>query len=248
MADSIALSCPECQKAINVSINLVGKRIRCKGCGHVFPVEQGPTSAKPGSEKAAKPKAASPAPAKPKAASPTPPKAANPVDDEWTDSSPYDARDIDETPRCPNCANEMESEDAIVCLFCGYNTVTRYSVGTTKTYETTRFEQFKWSAPGVLAVLAICAIIGGCVYYHFSLPYVIFDKGPSWADAEKDQEVDFNRSKTIAKLDVFSAYMFHFAIELWIFVFAAYLCWLCAKFAYGRLIKNPRPPEKIKRK
>ncbi len=243
MADKIALSCPECQKPITVSSELVGKKLRCKGCGHVFPVK--PAAApKPGPEKAARPKTA-PTPAPKPAATPKP---ASPEDDEWGDSKPYEATITEEIPRCPNCANEMESEDAIICLFCGYNTITRVSPGTLKTYETTTWEQIKWTAPGVLMVLAIFAIIGGCIYYHYYLPYVMFDKGPSWADAEKDKEVDFNRSKTIAKLDVFSAYMFHFAIELWIFVFAAYVCWICGKFAYGRLIKNPRPPEKIKRK
>ncbi|MCS6851326.1 MAG: hypothetical protein NZ700_09180 [Gemmataceae bacterium] len=38
MAATIAVSCPQCQKQFKAPEELQGKRIRCKGCGHVFAI------------------------------------------------------------------------------------------------------------------------------------------------------------------------------------------------------------------
>ena len=57
MATPLVASCPECRKQIKASDELAGKKVRCKGCGHVFVI---PAAA------AEKPK---PAPAKAKASS-----------------------------------------------------------------------------------------------------------------------------------------------------------------------------------
>ena len=37
--------------------------------------------------------------------------------------------------RCPECANEMEGPEAVVCLKCGYNTLTRQRIETRKTVD-----------------------------------------------------------------------------------------------------------------
>ena len=49
------------------------------------------------------------------------------IDDE-EDANPYGVTALDTAPRCPDCANEMESEDAIICLHCGYNSRTRVKI------------------------------------------------------------------------------------------------------------------------
>ena len=48
MAEAITIVCPECEKKINVPSEAVGKKVRCKGCEHVFVV------AAPGGKKASK--------------------------------------------------------------------------------------------------------------------------------------------------------------------------------------------------
>src|SRR5262249_12001216 len=43
-------------------------------------------------------------------------------EDEGIHANPYGVTTLDLTPRCPHCANEMVSEEAIICVYCGYNT------------------------------------------------------------------------------------------------------------------------------
>src|SRR5262245_28117899 len=113
MAGSILVSCPNCQKQIRAPEGARGKKVRCKSCGEIFPL-----SAPPGAK-------APPAPAKAK------PKTGRArFEDEDDDGNPYDVTTLDLTPRCPACAGEMESEEAIICLSCGYNTMTRQKAQT----------------------------------------------------------------------------------------------------------------------
>lgn len=229
MTNTLSVSCPECNKQIKVAAELAGKKIRCKGCSHVFPVKAR-ASAKAASESKAAGAVASTS-----------------MPGEEEDGKAYGVTLEKEGFRCPNCANEMESTEAIVCLFCGYNTVTRMTPGTRKVHRITGWEQTKWSLPGGLCILGIFIILGLLVYYHFELPYVVFDKNPDWAAAEKELGPDeASRPKVIKKLDTFSAYMFHPMIEVWLLVIGLFACYSCGKFAYGRLIKEPRPPERVK--
>ena len=101
MASTITIICPECDQQMKASDQVIGKKIRCKGCSAVFPA-----------------KAATAKPAGPKKAAPK-------KDDDDEDASPYGITEDTFTPRCPQCANEMESREAVVCLYCGYNTVMR---------------------------------------------------------------------------------------------------------------------------
>ena len=167
------------------------------------------------------------------------------LDDE-DDANPYAVTDEKQGFRCPNCANEMESVDAIICLFCGYNTVTRMSPGTRKIHETTGWDQTKWLLPAFAAILGIIALIGGLIYYHFELPYVIFDTHPSWADVEKDPETEGSRVKIVKKIDLFSANMFLPMIELWPAIFVLFMGYKLGRFAFVRLVLDPKPPEKVK--
>src|SRR5437763_110466 len=64
--------------------------------------------------------------------------------DEEDDPNPYDVTDLDLTPRCPHCAGEMESRDAVVCLHCGYNVQTREKAQTVKTIKNTFAEWVVW--------------------------------------------------------------------------------------------------------
>jgi DNA-directed RNA polymerase subunit RPC12/RpoP len=156
MASTITITCPECKKQIKAPADLVGKKIRCKGCGHAFVAKADEEDEKPA--KPARP--AGKAPAKPEPAKP-----AKPSDDEDDeDANPYGVTSLDLAPRCPNCANEMESAEAIICLYCGYNTVTREQAKTRKIAEVTGGDQFLWLLPGILCVIADLLLIGGVVW------------------------------------------------------------------------------------
>jgi ribosomal protein S27E len=233
MANTLAVACPKCKKAIKVAAELAGKKIRCKGCGQVFALPGSP-AARPGPDS----KSA-------RAATPAASAAAPPAEDD--DANPYGFSDTVDRFRCPNCANEMESDDAIICLNCGYNTMTRQTPGTRVILQTTGWEQTKWLLPGVGAIIGICIVIGALVYYHFELPYVVFDSSPSWAEAENDKETEGSRTKIIKKLDAFTANMFHPMIEVWLVVFAAFIAYYLGRFAFTRLILEPRPPERLKK-
>lgn len=149
MATPLVASCPECRKQIKASDELVGKKVRCKGCGHVFVIPAA------GAEK---PKAA---PAKAKAAAA--------AAEEEDGGNPYAlANDADEqVARCPHCAKELDSPDAKICVNCGYNTVTRQRHETKKVVENSGGDQFMWLLPGLLAVAAILVLIVFDIVYVF---------------------------------------------------------------------------------
>ncbi len=106
MTEAITIACPECGKKINVASEAVGKKVRCKGCEHVFVVQA------PAEKKAARPAGkAAPAGAKkkapdPKAAKPRPDK---PKVNDDEDDNPYGVTAIDLAPRCPECARRWRA-------------------------------------------------------------------------------------------------------------------------------------------
>src|SRR5215210_4577628 len=68
MATTFVIACPECSKQVRVSDEHVGKKIRCKGCEHVYAVRAPggpPPAAKKAAAGAAKTKAAPPPPPEP---------------------------------------------------------------------------------------------------------------------------------------------------------------------------------------
>ncbi len=245
MGNPIVIACPECDKEIKAPEEAIGKKIRCKACDHVFVVKAPPSKAAPKVAKAipAKPAKAVPAkavPAKAVPAKPVPPRDKKPADedDDGVAKNPYGMVFEDMAARCPNCANKLESEDAVICLHCGYNTVTREQARTRKVREVTGLDHFLWLLPGILCVITIFTLLGYCCYHHWVLPTQLFD---NWKDLmEKHQD----RRLTIDDQSIdWTGYFFHPFTELWGGVFTLYMCWLCGKFAWKRLVKHPRPPE-----
>src|SRR5207237_1879701 len=137
--------------------DLAGKKIKCPFCAHTFVVPKGvaQTAIKvPAKEAAAKPgEAAKPSP---------PPSAPIPFaddsnrrvgwDEEDNDQNPYGVTALDLAPRCPHCAKELLSADAVVCVHCGYNTLTRRHGETRKVVEMTGQEHFAHLLPGLIPV------------------------------------------------------------------------------------------------
>jgi DNA-directed RNA polymerase subunit RPC12/RpoP len=162
MASTVSVTCPECEKQIKAPAEIVGKKIRCKSCAHVFVAKADAEPSKPAPAKGGK---APPAKAAPdKGITKAPAKPAKPKDDEDEENAnPYGVTTLDTTTRCPNCANEMESEKAVVCLTCGYNTLTREQVRTRKVHDPTGGERFLWLLPGILSAIGVLLIIGNII-------------------------------------------------------------------------------------
>jgi predicted Zn finger-like uncharacterized protein len=170
MATTFVIACPDCAKQVKVSDEHVGKRVKCKECGHVYPVTAPDgtpaqkTKMAPTSDKA---KAPAPKP-KPKASAPPAPPSPQPekpnlADDPEYDPNKYTLEATDDTlPRCPFCAKEMESQEAMICLHCGYNTRTRTRPQVKAVYQPSFIEMFMWLLPGILCFLTI---IGMLVWY-----------------------------------------------------------------------------------
>ncbi len=137
--------------------------------------------------------------------------------------NPYGLTKLDETPRCPFCAQEME-EGGIVCLNCGYNTQTRSHGKVVRTYATTPSEQFIWSLPGILCLVGIGAIVFGIIYLWTGLP------DPK---SEKYREVWWKE--------------FISAGQVWGSIFGGFVIVGLGMFAFKRLIQHPKPPELEKR-
>lgn len=203
MSATIAIACPECAKQLNIRAELEGKKVRCKDCGHTFTVKAPPVRKPP------------PAPKKP--AAPAPPKPAPPVLDEYDNPNPYDVSAMDKGHRCPHCAEELESEDAILCINCGYNLATREHLRIVSTIETTGGEQFLWLLPGILCVLAIFALIGFDIFWCVFLGNLLADGDFEWLASAP--------------------------IALWIVITSLFLMFFAGKFAVKRLLLNPVAPE-----
>jgi ribosomal protein L37E len=169
-----------------------GKRVRCKGCGHAFEVP------------AAKGAAAQPASAK-----------------KVSEEESYGIIKEDESiPRCPHCAKEMSSAEAVICIHCGFNTVTRQRAGTRKVIETTGGEHLAWLMPGILCVVTIVTLIVLDLLFCFKVPAWVKNSDYDWLDAKP--------------------------LRVWGVIASLFLMFFCGQFAFRRLILNPRPPEREK--
>jgi hypothetical protein len=212
MAAMIQITCPECKKQMKGPAELEGKPVRCKACGKVFAVRASAPDRKPAQApqktsgtQAGKGKTTSPPPAPQK---------------EEIEQDSYGMTDLLKGNRCPQCAAELESPDAVVCLNCGYNTRTRQRITPIRTYAQTPLDWTIWLAPGILCALAALALIG-------LICFLLIPAGLEKAAGE--------------------AWWGHLSVKIYGSAVAAGVAYIAGKFAFRRLVQNPRPPEKFKR-
>jgi hypothetical protein len=136
------------------------------------------------------------------------------------DPNPYGVTALDLSPRCPHCANLMENEEAIICLYCGYNTQTREMGATKKTIALTGGEHFVWLLPGLLCVLGIVFLVNLDIFFCILFPGLVQD---SWMD-----------------------FLDHESVRLWTVITTQMIAWALGYFAFKRLVLEPMPPEKVK--
>lgn len=134
-------------------------------------------------------------------------------------AAPYQITELDLTPRCPHCAKEMESEDSVICLHCGYNTQTRTHARTKVVYATTAGDRFLWLLPAFLCVLGICVLAGFTVFLFLGMQKV-------WDTLDENITPKFS-----------------LGVRVWTSICTGFACWLAARFAFRRLILQPSPPE-----
>jgi hypothetical protein len=148
--------------------------------------------------------------------------ASSPPKEQQDDSqvTKYRLTDIVLGARCPQCAAELESPDAIVCLNCGYNSRTRQRMTTIRTYAHTPFDWIFWLAPGILCLLVVLAMIGVICFLWIPAGLTRAAHGAWWGDI---------------------------GVQIYGSFAAGFIAWGTGWFAVRRLIRNPRPPEKFKR-
>jgi hypothetical protein len=244
MAESIVVSCPECKKKMKVPAQAVGKRVRCVKCQTPIKVEapapaQAALPAKPAAQAAPKPPPVKfeaddgpasygliiPSEDEDGEAAPPPPPPPKPAEKpnrfvDPDDANPYGVTDTDLAARCPFCAKEMESAEAVICLNCGYNTITRIRAGLRVVHAITFMDWVKWWSPAIGCLLGIAAL---CVLDWWFCIYLndMWKEWDEWIGTSS-----FTRG-----------------IRLWEVVPTVWVMWQAAKFAFKRLILNPRPPE-----
>lgn len=236
MSDTLAVPCPECDNTLKVPPQVLGKKIKCKHCGHAFVAQDPAAKARPA--KAAAGKAAAKPAAAPKPEPPPEPKPKSPFleDDEDDDKNPKPMGVLaeDEVPRCPHCAIELDPPDAVVCTNCGFNNRTRVKAETKKVWQPTAGDWAAHLAPGIIALLLL---IGAVV-----LDIVCLMNMRDWLGGtflEMDDEKDSQgRKKFFVPPGAFS---------VWIMVMSLAIIVPCGKFAYRRLVKNYRPEEQVKK-
>jgi hypothetical protein len=224
MTATISLSCPSCKKRMSGPAAAVGKKIKCKACNHVFvAAAEGAPAPAPAKTPASKaPAKAAGAATKAPPAKPTAEidknRLLDPDDPEPGKGYLFEPDKADAVARCPQCAYELESPEAILCLTCGYNLLTRVRLQTMKTYEMKFMDWVAWYTPTVLMALVCLGSIAFGVFLWTGLKWWYGD----W-------------------------WFSHFSVQIWFTVFAAAGAWASGKFVFKRVVYQPRPPEKIKK-
>jgi hypothetical protein len=220
MSSPVDMKCPGCEKVLRVPPAVFGKKIKCKHCAHAFVVP----------DPAAK---AARAPAKPAASPPPPPPPAkSPFLDDDEGPAKIEVIQEEDTARCPHCAKELDPPDAAVCIHCGFNNITRKKAETKKVWAPTLEDWVKHLWPGVTA---LSIVIGWIVFDIISLVRM-----REWLEGSflEMDEVDAAGQKRY-----FVAPGFFIAV---IWMASLVISVPAAKFAYRRLVKEYRPPEKVK--
>lgn len=222
MANSITIVCSQCEKKFNASAEVVGKKVRCKACGEVFVAKL--AGAKAAAAKATVAAKAGGAKKKVVEVVPTevvPVEEVTPVDkgDDDDDSNPYGITDADTGHRCPHCANEMESEDSVVCLACGYNTQTRTQVKTRVVADQGFLDYALWLGPAIFTLIASIGLVVFNVIY------------------------DLNIDEWVNEKEWYHIIVTSGALKMWMGIITAFIVCIGGRYAILRLFFNYKPPE-----
>lgn len=190
---SAPITCPHCQSRFKGKPDLAGKKIKCPSCQSPFTAPAETATRTP----------------KPKSPAVEPP----------TDDAAYGVSRIDITPRCPHCAAEMLSAEAIICVHCGYNTMTRVHGATKKVLAASPQEHLLYLLPSLSAALVFVAIVVALIFYNTVLTQRLEGGKLSW--------------------------IVHESLRMWTTLVCLAILWPVAMFAFNTLAVRPRPPEEV---
>ena len=211
MPDGSIVACPECKKKFKPKSDVSGKKIQCPFCREPFVV---PAAKEKSSGKSASAGAKETAAGKQAAATAA---ASAPANDDYDESpDPYGVKTIKIVPRCPNCTAKMGEHD-IICLKCGYNTVTRVWGKTEKTLGITPGQHFVYLLPALGSTLFAFVSVIGLLIYYVMVPSWVADTWMEFVDSE--------------------------AIRMWTTVMFLFLLWMAGVFGYQYFIVKPKPDE-----
>ncbi len=232
MADTIAVTCPNCTKLMQVPLAVAGKRIKCRSCQTVVAVPAAKTQETFGLAPDESPKKAKPKPAAKPTPAPLPPAAKNPkYDDLDEDANPFGVQKDDlDIPRCPFCADELDPPDTNICMTCGYDLVQRRRHESKKVYHHTRNDYIKHLLPGVGAVIGLGLFVTIIVVSLTMMSDLFIDM-----DLQDDQENKITGKKGFIVPPG--------ACSLPIIVASLFGIYKCGYFAIKRLAINWKPPE-----
>ncbi len=224
MASTFVVACPDCGKQIKVSDEVVGKKIRCKECGGIFPVKKPKETAPAKTAPAKKDGKAKP----PDAEQPKKKTNAELNEEDDDGKNPYALAKSDEgVARCPNCVKELESADAKICLHCGFDMEMRKRHEVKAIYEPTGGEIFQWLLPGIAAALAVIALVTVSIF--------VLDQTKGWMRGGWFHDEENGKDIWLVKPGCFNFFTI---------VVAGFACYHLGRIAYRRLVINNKPPER----
>jgi DNA-directed RNA polymerase subunit RPC12/RpoP len=224
MAEKPVVTCPACEKKFKAKADVRGKKILCPFCDQSFvvPADDGASSTAiqdkgvPVGDPGTIPLAGDPGtiPLAGDHARVTAP----PDEEEQDNDNPYGVTHIDLDPRCPNCTEKMVPKNAVVCLNCGYNTLTREWGKTEKTIGVSFGKQFVYLMPGFLAFSCLISWIVGELIFAVYWPFWV--AGVTWLDWSD-----------------------HESLRMWSVTVGMGMFFALARICYRRFILKPLPDE-----
>lgn len=211
MAAAVVVTCPECKKKFKPKTDVRGKKIKCPFCKEPFVVPGG-KDANPDKPEADQETAVQAKPGEVK-----PAEAAVDKSEYEADPNPYGVTNVELVPRCPNCTTEMGPHD-IICLECGYNTLTRQWGKTTKVAGLTWGRHLKYlAAPLAAAFFSLCCLID-TIWFTTVLPFTVGEEG--WMASGNSE-----------------------ASRMWTTVIRLGWLWSAGIYLFKKFIEKPRPDD-----
>jgi Zn finger protein HypA/HybF involved in hydrogenase expression len=218
---AVSITCPACRKRIKGREEHLGRKIRCPNCQNAFIAEaDDEAGAAPiafaEDSAPAKPKT-KPKPTAPKPAAAKPDEAKKPAEPSFLGEIPYGIESIETRARCPNCAELMADEKAIICIHCGYNTQTRTYGKTKRVFAATPAEILQHLMPAMLFSGLFVLLVLIVLWYNTVVP--------PW----------FNGTR--------SDWVVHESLRMWsAMIVAGLLAWF-GSFAFKTFAMQPLPKE-----
>jgi hypothetical protein len=203
METSVVITCSECSKRFKGKASLAGKKIKCPFCKEAFVVPADVAGD-----------------AAPLAFQKEEPKKRIVFEDE-DEPGAYAVTTLDLSPRCPNCANPMADNKAFICLYCGYNTLTRSWGKTEKLLGHTAGDYFAHQMVAHICAGITFILVLMLVFLDLVFPYVLVPN--TW-----------------------QVYLDHESMRLWITIIMLFIFFSMGTLFFKRFIVNPTPPEKRK--